>query len=107
MERTIESNGFEQFVFLLGCVSAFLWILLYAIDKSPVLFKIGYFSYSVSGIFGMLAAAFMGWYWSKTKIYSGKPFIVHLKFSLLLACYALTGYFIGLSIYTLGHQWLP
>jgi len=108
MEKALNSINYTNFLIWLTCFFIALWVLLFAFDKSPLLLKYQTFGisykFSLSGIFGLLAAFTYGWYLSKKFL---KPDIEitslkHASASLYMVVYTLLLYLIGFTLFTLA-----
>src|SRR5690625_5978466 len=108
MEKALNSINYTNFLIWLTCFFIALWVLLFAFDKSPLLLKYQTFGisykFSLSGIFGLLAAFTYGWYLSKKFL---KPDIEitslkHASASLYMVVYTLLLYLIGFSLFSLS-----
>src|SRR5690625_514769 len=106
MEKALNSINYTNFLIWLTCFFIALWVLLFAFDKSPLLLKYQTFGisykFSLSGIFGLLAAFTYGWYLSKKFL---KPDIEitslkHASASLYMVVYTLLLYLIGFTLFT-------
>lgn len=95
----------SNIIFAFTCLFVILWFFLFALDKSPLILEIQLFSisysFSVSGIFGILSAFTFGFFLSIKRRQEQSTLSKHLLFGLIMTVYLVLAYLIGLTLFSL------
>lgn len=106
MEKTNFSTKYINkidYKFITFCLFALFSFTLFALDESPLIFELKVlsinYSFSIAGIFGLLAAFTYGFYLSG-KYRESESTFKHSKFAMGITAYVLLAYLLGFTLFS-------